>query len=674
MMRQLPPGFSVIEGANENPALPQGFTVIEDGRDQRTRERYQQAEEARQVADFGNLSMGMNARNLLQAFNLNDEAAALNTQVGNVFRSEQDRLDPQLMAQLERDRVEQMRQARPVRAFAAEALGTVPLSAVRAPAAGVQALTGLARAGLNAPLRAAAATGAAAGGVSGAGAGETTQERLAGGAVGAGIGALLGPATIATLGLGGRAVNSGFRGVRRALGRGAAEAQERASPAAVRFANRAGVTDEIRRAPEALTGQGETFLAERLGSNTRQTATGLAGYGGQAQDAAEQAISTRAGGRAERVASAASQATQMEGRRPVDALMGLDEVRANAKPLFNEADRQIARVSPRLREAIRDLHRRGVDFKVADQVARDQDFAASGLSALADDIDALPERIPLGAVRALARTAEHEARGAFRSDSARSALAPGLENSARELRDYLRKVSPQYAEAARLWSSAARDDKAFDLGAAIFRPGARVQSDLQRFVTSGTSQTERRMFLAGVADAIEGRMGASSASGNAAAPLNRRLIRDRLNRFLGEDSASELMSTIDSEMAGARFEGLVLREVGSATEPRQAGRRRVERAAAGPVRSLLADLTQDVRGTLTAAGARRRVAEVISKGDDEAIAAVSRLLYSQGDVSDDPLAQAILREAARRNINIQAAQPLTVGAAATGQSRLPPNQ
>lgn len=610
--------------------------------------------------------LGMNPRNLLQAFNLGDEAAGLNARFSNVFRSEEDRLDPDYAAELERNRVSQMREETPLRAGAAEFMGTIPLGAVRAVAGGGQ----LANAVSQAPLRSAAVGGAGAGTVAGAGAGETPEERIAGGATGGAIGALLGPATVAALGLG----QNITRGIaRRLTGRGAQAAEgaaDAANPAAVRFMRRTGLADDIRSNPEALSaGQDGDFLAERLGARGRTAAIGLAGASDGSQDIAETAIGGRMAGRGERVANAARTATELppmeaDGviRPEVTALMQLDEVRAAAKPLFNAADDVQGRMSPRMREIFRSLDRAGVSFNNADELAARSGEARVALSSFADDIDNLPERVRLGDVRAMARAAENEARRLNRAGED----AGELWNMARELRDQIGRQSPEYREAARLWRSQARDEEAFDLGTRVLgggRNNARLEREINRFVNgtagpdsaSPATQSERRAFLAGLNDAITTLTDTTSPTGNPATRISNERIRRRIRLVLGEDAADELMATVNRENRQARFETVANREVQSATEPRLAGREMVERGRAGGVQNAFAELVSDPVEFIRFRRGRRQVADFIRRGDDAALEQVARALFSQEDMADDPLVMAIMREAERRGIGVNAA-------------------
>jgi len=359
---------------------------------------------------------------------------------------------------------------------------------------------------------------------------------------------------------------------------------------------------------------------------------------------------------------------QLPARRAIDSLMGIDEVREVAKPLFNAADEVQGRVSPRMREIFHALNRAGVSFRNADEMAARSGEARVALSTFADDIDNLPDRIRLGDVRSLARATESEARRLNRAGED----AGELWNLARELRDQIGSQSPEYREAASMWRSAARDDEAFDLGAQIFRPGARTEQGMRRFAvgtkgpdrSSPVTQSERRAFLAGVADAIERRTGNATAEGNTASRLNTGRIRDRLQRFLGEDAADELLGQIDIENRQARFERAVDPNIGSATALRESGRDLIRRAQAGPIRRFFAEIIRNPLGAGSVRQGREEVASFIGGANDETLAEVARFLFTQGDLSNNAMAQAILQETRRRGLEVGAAPAISTTATA----------
>lgn len=572
----------------------------------------------------------------------------------NLFRAPDDRVDPneagrnatQEVRRLERE----AREDRPV----AYGTGQVSGGVIQATTAGVSGraiapavASRYGAAVASRPIATVAGTGAVEGGIYGFNEAEGGIRNRAMGALGGSVlGAIAGPATMGAIGLGRQGVNwarGQFPGAAQAVDQGVDEARR----GAVRFAERFGLGREIRNNPAALADNGGDFVAERIGPRGRMGAAYVAGRGDEAQGIAEDAIANRAAGRSGRVEQAAQGATQQD-QRGVVSLMGLDEVRQQAAPLFNQADEQMIRLTPNMREAMRRLNEAGVSFRDADRLARVQGGGRVQLSAYADDIGSLPDRVRLGDLRALAQAAEDMASREFRAGSGQ--MGRGVANASRELRDGLRQ-NPQYREAAQLWASAARDEEAFNIGQQIFRPGAQQERDLRRFVTSGTSQTERRMFLAGIADAIEQRMGNGSVQGNAASRLNPARIRDRLQRFLGDDAADELIQRLDIENAQAGFENLINRQVNSATSFREEAMRQGRQAESGALRNFIASSIDDTGSFLrNIGGLRTAVGRFIRNGDDEDIAEVARLLFSTGDVSNDPLVRALMREAERRGV------------------------
>lgn len=624
-------------------------------------ERGQQIDNARQQGPIPDL--GMNTRNLLQGFNLGDEAAGLEARVSNIFTPEDQRVDPRIVAQREQQRSDTMREETPLRALGAEVMGAGVLGLGRLGAGAVQT-TMRAR-----PLLSAATAGAGYGGVAGLGEGESVGERAGNATVFGGVGALLGPLSVKALGLTSRIAGAVMRPFRGGAADAAQSGARGVNQGAVNLARRSGVAGEMAADPEMLrgiNGTGEDFIAERLGSQSRVTAQGLAGIAGRGQDIAETAISQRAGGRADRMAQTTARATGLEpGQRAIDPLMAIDELQASAKPLFDQADQEMVRLTPNMRTRIREAFDMGGDglFRTADQLARSGPNGVR-LSTYASDVDGLPDQIPLGVVRSLARAIEAEASGAARSDNARSALTPSLQNISRELRDAMGRQSPNYRQAASIWSSSLRDDEAMAIGERVFAPGVRGERDVQRFVTSGLSESERRHFFAGVASAMERRMDTISSSGNAAAALNRTLVRRRLNQFLGEDAAGEVMDRINREMRQSSFETSANRAVNSATAGRAQSVDHVQRANAGGMRAVIAEAIDNPLEVLRFREGRARWAESVRTANDGNLAELARVLYSQGDVSEDPLVRAILMEARKRGV---APWQITGGAVASRQ-------
>jgi hypothetical protein len=630
----------------DQPSAPQDQSGVAE----RSNQFYDDNEQTRlQLARGPVPDLGMNPRNLLQGFNMNDEAAGLNARVSNVFRPEDQRIDPNIVAQREQDRVDTMRRETPMRAMGAEIMGSAPLMMARAGTGAIQAFA-QAR-----PLVTSALAGGSFSAAAGAGEGDTAGERAGNAGIYGGVGALLGPLSTKALGLTSRIAGAAMRPFRGGAADAANSGARGVNQGAVNLARRSGLAQEMAANPEALRGMagtGEDFIAERLGSRARSAGIGVAGIAGQGQDIAEQAIGQRAAGRADRMAQATAQATGLEpGQRAVDPLLAIDELQASARPLFNQADQEMVQLTPNMRTQIREALDIGGDdlFGVADYLGRS---SAQGvrLSAYASDINGLPDTVPLGVVRSLARAIEESAKGANRSEGARSALIPSLQNIARELRDGIRPQSALYREAAGIWSSSLRDDEALAIGEAIFAAGPRGERDVRRFVTSGLSESERRHFFAGVASAMERKMETRSASGNPAAALDRIIIRRRLNQFLGVEAASELMTRINREMRQSSFENTANRSVNSATASRQQSVRGVERANAGGVRSVLAEGIENPLELLRGREGRANLAENVRTGSEANLAEIARVLYSQGDVSEDPLVRAIMMEAQRRGV------------------------
>lgn len=158
------------------------------------------------------------ATGMAEGLSLSDETAAFGARVSNLYDriggNDRPPLNPALVAQAERDRLQQARDERPIQQGAREFAASLPLAAV----------------GGNS-LRATTAAGAGFGSVAGFGAGETPEERTTGALVGAGVGAAVGSGVKVAGDAVGRALSPLARAVqRRFSGEGAnmTRAQRRA--------------------------------------------------------------------------------------------------------------------------------------------------------------------------------------------------------------------------------------------------------------------------------------------------------------------------------------------------------------------------------------------------------------------------------------------------------------
>ena len=480
------------------------------------------------------------------------------------------------------------------------------------------------------PMLAAAATGAGAGALQGAGIAEQ-GERAGGAAMGGALGAALGPAL--------------QKVVSPAAGFIARQADKVNVPAPVqRIAQRMNIRSaDIEALP--AEGQGQNFLAEALGPDARQVAIGLAGAGGDAEDIAMRAIGNRQAGRLGRVHDGTAAAAG--GRGGVQQIRAMEEARQAAKPLFDQADNEMVEISGDMRAMLRRMNRSGVSFDDADILAGATGAARERLSTLVDDILPTPASVRLGDLRALAMAAEDAASSAFRNG--RGQIGKEISDQARKLRGALKEQSPTFRQASQIWSSEARNAEAYDLGERLFQQGASVQKQLEDFAAGDMAQAERAAFLAGITEAIERKIGGvAEGTGNAASRLKSDFIRNRIRTVLGEDASEEYIRLMDIENRMASFENLANREVGSATEGRQASRNALARVTAGPGRRLAAGMARDMRGTVLQ-GPRNALADAIMGRNDELMAELATGLYGAAARSN-PLATALLT-AARRTEN-----------------------
>lgn len=497
------------------------------------------------------------------------------------------------------------------------------------------------------PLVAASITGAAGGALQGAGTAED-GERLDAAKTGGAVGAVAGPVFQKTFGvLSNR--------VQKMLNRGSDDV----SSGMARTASRMDIDPE-KLAALSDDAPADQFLAEALDGDARKVAIGLAGRGGQAQDLAEDAITSRAEGRGQRVGDAIAAKTGQS--RSVDAVEATQEARKAAGPLFEAARKATVPIKGRLTSLIRRAERAGVSFKDADKLAAREGDVRVKLSTYADDLGDLPAEAQLSDVWTLARALESEAGRLARNGEQGWR---GLNNTAREMRDLLKKASPEFSQGSKIWASSARDEQALELGEKVFRQGGRVEADIKALMSGGMSDSEKANFLAGVKQSIyQKTSGAAEKTGNQASRLKSGFVRDRLRLVFGDDAANEVIKVLDQEDAMAGFETLVNRSVGSGTAGRQEGVDALERVTSGGIRSSVAGLIRNAKRQLVDEP-RDKLANFIVQADEGEILELAESLYGPAS-KDSPLAKALMRVADRRETGSQATRVLT--AASSTQS------
>lgn len=241
---------------------------------------------------------GYVAGGLAEGLNLSDELRGVGARVGNFYDSvtgtNRAPLDPGVVAQAERDRVEQARTDQPLQQGLREGVGILPTAAFGG--------TG---------TQGAALGGAAVGSLVGYGSGETAQERATGTVVGAGVGAALGAgADLAGRGLGrlasplARAVQRRFQG----SGSNMTRAQRRAIAelrGAFQEEGRSGreVMDILRQYQDSGFDDATLMDAGAPGGPVQRLIRGAGTRGGDAGNALEGQLQARLETQADRVAS-----------------------------------------------------------------------------------------------------------------------------------------------------------------------------------------------------------------------------------------------------------------------------------------------------------------------------------------------------------------------------------
>ena len=383
----------------------------------------------------------------------------------------------------------------------------------------------------------------------------------------------------------------------------------------------------------------DDFIAEAVGGSAVRRARGLGGVTEEAAEVARGAIDERQARRFDRLVSEVRNVAGDDGTRA--ATRNVQQMREMAKPLFNQVDENVIQATPAIREQVRGLQRAGVSFRRADALAGASGSGRVRLSALADDAD-LPNDVRLGDIRALIAQAEDDAGRAFANGQGQMGRA--LADRSRTLRNALKDADPRFREASRLWHSAAQDERAIELGRDVFSGRAGAADELDEFVRSGMSDTERQGFLQGVSQAIEARAArAAEGGGQEAARFNPRFIRDRIRLVFGDD-ADNITGLLDQLNRQAEFESRSMRNIGSQT----AGRIEDERAARGALRSGVANAIDDLGGTLTLKPVRTAASNAIRESGGGRATDAARLLFRPADPRDEELRK-MLEAFERRN-------------------------
>lgn len=473
------------------------------------------------------------------------------------------------------------------------------------------------------PLVTASIAGSTTGAVQGAGTAEE-GERGQGAVTGGVVGAVAGPLLQKTFG-----VLTGA--AKRILSGSDDDVSKTIQKAAKRMDVDASKIDELGSAGP------DTFMAEALGGDAKSVAAGVAGAGGKAQDFAEDAVTLRAEGRARRVSDAVSSKTGQA--RSVDAIEATAEARKQAGPMFDAARDATVEMSGKLKSLLRRANRAGVSFKKADEIAaRDGDIRVN-LSAYADDFDNLPDTASLQDVWAMARALESEAGRLARSGENGWR---GLNNTAREMRDILKKASPDFAKGSKIWASSARDEQALGLGEKLFKQGGQVEADLKAMISGGMSQSEKVNFLSGMRQAIyQKTSNAAEVGGNQAARLKSGFVRDRMRLVFGDDAAKEIIKVLDAEDGMAAFENTVNRSVGSQTGARIEGRDALDRVTSGSTKAAMAGVVRNAKRQLLDEP-RNKLAKFITQAGEDELLELAEALYGPASKSS-PLARELKR-------------------------------
>lgn len=562
---------------------------------------------------------------LPRSFNLSDELTGLAARgavgVRNLVRGENNDAGAagDAAARDEREQVAQYRRDNPVRAMLEEGVaqgGAAYLAA--APLAGTQIAQQAGNLARVRPMLTAAGSGAAMGGAVGAGAGESLGERAQNAVTGAAIGGAMGPLGV----MGARAVGGIGRAISRAAGR-----PQPPSRGAMQMLS------QVDDATAQATPDG-AFFGERIGPQGEELLTSLGQRSDEAGDIVREAARRRLRQSSQEVLAEVQMRTGS--RRAVDAIADAVEAERQAAPLFRAAERTTLQPSGRLRELVRRAQAEGLDVS---RTAGRQPRGELRLDALLSD-DPTEGAISGATVRSLISDVEDAAGSAFMGGQGnQGARFAALE---RELRDYLKDQSDDFAQASRLWHSTQRDRRALAIGQTVFDEGrnrAQIEYDLRQYMGGfdDLSQSERGQFMAGVLDAVERKLSTVSSGGDAAIRLTKGQISDRLAIVFGEDQAQELAEVMARRAQLARNARVYDPITDSASARRLSAAGAEDRLASGGARGSAADAVDAVGGFLSepVTGSRRVASQALRGRMSPQEARDLAQLMTRQDASDE---------------------------------------
>lgn len=455
------------------------------------------------------------------------------------------------MAQTDRFQAEN-----PITATVAEIGGALPTALIGGGA-------GVARTAGQAALRGAGA-GAALGGVYGAGTAEGGLGERAQGAMG---GAAFGAAGGALAGVAGQQLARAWNGFRAArAGRAPTTADREAMNLLRQNLRTLGYADDeittrINRA--ASSGNSEQALFEVFDDAHQMDLARTIKSGAQVSPAASSAArnfaETRRAGQQDRLQAGMRNAINDPDFSTMRANLQM-RFQGQAAPIFRSEALRTVPVTPQLREIVRAVDAERVRMPRAEN----QGLGVPSPLAITRDGQNAPTTVAFGSLHDLAQDLSDDTSQLFRAG--RGNQASRLRALDRQLRDYLKEVSPAFREASQIWRSARMDEDALEAGRRVFTTDP---EDLAEMATD-FSESERAHFVAGVARAFREKIRGASETGDATRRLASNNLRDRLRAAIGDDAES-VIAMLDDEARLASNENALNPFVGSQTSPLQQG-------------------------------------------------------------------------------------------------------
>lgn len=486
------------------------------------------------------------AGGLTEGFNVSDELKGLGARASNLVNGTE--LRPDMVAQAERERLDQRRTERPVTQLGRELVGGSPAALVSAPQAGIRGAIGL---------------GGVLGAAAGFGEGDTFEERARNALTGATIGSVTGGVFDGGSRLLGKATGALQRGVRNLVsGRNMTRDQRRAVNRLRAVLARDGVgPQDVERTMREYAERGfdDAMWLDVGGDNTRRLFRQAANQAGEASEAAEGILEGRLETRAERVGQQLGRYMGGDTNYRQTLQQATQERARRAAPLFEESLGTLDAPVMAPREQFADLLER-MPRNVVRRVERAARLSGGSVGDLSG------QQVSLLDMQALKFGLDDAIETAGRGNAPLSGRERGL------LIDLRNELVDRMPEGYRRANEVFAGDSAMISALQAGRSALREDTEEIAETVARMSSSERDMFRLGLVRAIRERAGnVRDNSDPVAAIIGNPNQRERLRQaFDSEETFDAFLDAMRTESQRVNRARFIASSHGSQTAPRQA--------------------------------------------------------------------------------------------------------